>query len=120
MCDGKNEEIEQYDMGSNIYFVAVIPTTKDNFFRHIMIGFVDILEFNDHKYPTNGTLIWDNYKGKFLFTMKVPVSFGKYFQSVFYMSNILFKNNIDGVHFPQFQLSYIHETDHNSHKKLVK
>ena len=70
MCDGKNEEIEQYDMGSNIYFVAVIPTTKDNFFRHIMIGFVDILEFNNHKYQTNGILRNNNYKGKFLYPMR--------------------------------------------------
>ena len=35
-----------------------------------MVDFMNKLELIDQKYKTNGTLIYDSYKGKFLFPMK--------------------------------------------------
>ena len=51
-----------------------------------MISFVNILDFNHQKYQTNGTVGDENYKGKLLFPMGDLVAFGKYLQSIFYMS----------------------------------
>ena len=45
-----------------------------------MVDFVNKIEFSDNKYQTNGTVRDEKYKGKFLFTMKYFVSFGKYHQ----------------------------------------
>ena len=38
----------------------------------------------------------------------------------FFMSTRFLKDNINGVSIPQFQLAYIRDTIHTSHKKLVK
>ena len=35
-----------------------------------MVGFVNKLEFRDHKYKTNGTVRDEKYKEKLLFPMK--------------------------------------------------
>ena len=42
------------------------------------------------------------------------VSFGKYRQSMYFMSKIFLKCKINGVHVPLFQLSYINDTTHTS------
>ena len=39
---------------------------------------------------------------------------------MYFMSSIFLKGNIDGVPVPQFQLVYICDTTHPSHKHLVK
>ena len=46
--------------------------------------------------------------------------FGKDRQSMYYMSSIFLKDNINGVYVPQFQIAYIHDTTHPSHKNVVK
>ena len=50
---GNNEESKQYYMGANIYFEAIVTATN-KIFRQCMIGFVNVLKFNSHKYQTNG------------------------------------------------------------------
>ena len=40
-------------------------------------------------------------------------------QSNVFMSNRFLKDKIDGVRVTQFQLAYIRDTTHNSHKNLV-
>ena len=65
---------------------------------------MNTIELTNQKYQTNGTLKDENYKGKLLFFMKKFVSFGTYRQSMYFMSTILLKYNIDGVHIPQFEL----------------
>ena len=52
--------------------------------------------------------------------MNYFVPFGKYFQLMYFMPTIFLKDNINGVRVPQFQLAYICNTTHPSHKKLVK
>ena len=52
--------------------------------------------------------------------MKEFVSFGKYHKSMLLMSNRFLKYKIDGVQVPQFQLAYICDKTHTSHKNLVK
>ena len=45
-----------------------------------MVYYVDKLDFNYQKYQTNGTVKYEVYKEKFLFTMKEFMLFGKYHQ----------------------------------------
>ena len=52
--------------------------------------------------------------------MKDFVSFGTNFQSMYFMSTRILKDNIDWVRVPQFQLDFVHNTTHTSHKVLVK
>ena len=54
---------------TNIYFEAVVPAAKKNFFHKFMIELVNILELNDQNYQTNGTVRSTKYKVKFLFYM---------------------------------------------------
>ena len=84
-----------------------------------MIDFANKLELSDKKYQNNVNVRDENYKGKFLFSMKDFVSFGTDFQGMYFMSTRLLKDNINGVRVPQFQLAYIHNTTNPSHKSLV-
>ena len=52
--------------------------------------------------------------------MKDFVSFDTYHQFMYFMANIFLKDNINGVCVPQFQLAYIFDTTHPSHKHFVK
>ena len=56
-----------------------------------MFYFVNKLELSDKKYQTNGTIRYDNYKGKFLFPMKDFVAFETHFQSMYFISTIFQK-----------------------------
>ena len=84
-----------------------------------MVDFVNRLEFSDKKYKTDGTVRDENYNKKLLFTMKYFVLFGTDFQSMFVVSTIFSKDNIYGVHSPQFKLNYIFNIKKSSHRKLV-
>ena len=77
-------------------FDAVVTARKKRFHTH-MIEFMNRLYLNSRKYQTNGTVIDEYYKRKFVFHIKEFVSFGTYCQAMFYMSNIPPKDNIDGV-----------------------
>ena len=70
-----------------------------------MVDFLNKLELSDHKYQTNEIVRHENYKGKYLFPMKYFVSSGTDCQSIFWMSIIFLKENIDGFCFPQFTLT---------------
>ena len=61
-----------------------------------------------------------NHEGKFLFTINDFVSFRKKCQSMYFMSPIFLKENIDGVRVPPFQPAYILYTTRHLHKYLVK
>ena len=52
--------------------------------------------------------------------MKDFVSFGTYFQLMYFMSIRLLKDKINGFLVPTFQLAYICDTNNPSHKKMVK
>ena len=52
--------------------------------------------------------------------MKGFVSFGKYQQSIYFMSTRFSKEKTNRVRVPQFQLACICDTNHRSHKHLVK
>ena len=80
--------------------------------------FLNKLELSNQKHQSNGTVRDDKYKVNFLFPMKEFMSYGIDPQSMFYMSTILLKYNIDQVRVPKFQLYYIRDTTHPSHKKL--
>ena len=84
-----------------------------------MVYVVNKLDFSDKKYQSNGTVGYENYKGKFFFLMKDFVSFGTYRQSMFFISTIFFKYKFYIVHVPLFQLAYISNTTHPSHKQFV-
>ena len=101
-----------------IDFEVVVHKTKNNCFCPPMISFIYLLEFNDHIFHTNETVIDYNYKCRLLFTKRECFSFGTDIQSLFYTSNRFLKNNIDGVCVPQFQRDYICDTTHTLHKIL--
>ena len=52
--------------------------------------------------------------------MKDFVPFGTDRQSMDFMSTKFLKENINGDCVPQFQLAYIRDTTHSSHKNMVK
>ena len=52
--------------------------------------------------------------------MKDFVSFGTDRQSIYFMSTILLKDNINGILVTQFQLAYIRGITHPSHKVVSK
>ena len=81
-----------------------------------MVNFVNKTELIHKKYKTNGIVRDEHYKGKFLFPTKEFVSFGTYRQSMHFMSTMFLKENIYVIRVPQFQLVYIHDTTHTSHK----
>ena len=83
------------------------------------MNFVNKIELSDQKYQNNVNVRYESYKGNFLYTMKEFVSSLTYHQSMYFMSNIFLKDKIDGVRVTQFQLAYIRNTTHNSHKNLV-
>ena len=83
-----------------------------------MVYFVNKLDLSDQKYKTNGNIRNESYKGKFLFFMKDFVSFGTYCQSMYLMQIIFLIDKINGVHIPQFKISYISGTTHTPHLKL--
>ena len=58
------------DIVTNIGFKTIVPSIK-NFFHQRKGDFVNKLNFNNHKYQTNETIINESYKETFLFTMKV-------------------------------------------------
>ena len=62
----------------------------------------------------------ENYKGKFLFTIKDFESFGTDGQIMYFMLTRFLKDNINGARFPQPQLAHICDTTHPSHENLVK
>ena len=84
-----------------------------------MVEVINKLELNDKKYQTNGAIRDEDYKIKFLLPIKYLMSFRSDSHSMFLMSTIFVKFDIDGVHVPQFKLSYIHNTTHPSRKKFV-
>ena len=47
-----------------------------------------------------------------LISMKECFSFGTYYQSIYFMSTVLLKDNINGVCVPQFKFSYIRNKAH--------
>ena len=51
--------------------------------------------------------------------MKDFVSFGTYFQLMYFMSIRLLKDKINGFLVPTFQLAYICDTNNPSHKKWL-
>ena len=75
--DDNNEDDEKQDIITNIDFEAIVPSMKNNFFYHIMVDFVNKVEFIDQEYQTDGTVRDESYKGKFLFPTKDCVLFGK-------------------------------------------
>ena len=83
-----------------------------------MMNFVNKLDLSDQKYQTDENIKYENYKEKLIFTIKGFLSSVTDCQSINIMLDISFKENIDGVHVPQFQLAYIHDTTHPSHKKV--
>ena len=64
------------------------------------------------KNQTNGTISYDNYKGKFLFNMNYSVSFVTDSQLMYFMSTRCLKDKINGVRVPQFKVAYIFDTTH--------
>ena len=68
---------------------------------------------------TNGNVKDKNHKGNFLFPMKDFVSFRTNLQSMYFMSTIILKDNINGFRITNFQLACIRNTPHPSHKNLV-
>ena len=70
-----------------------------------MLDFFSILESNNQKYKTNETIIYENYKGKFIFNMSDFLSFVTDHQPMFYMPTRFLKGNIDGVRVPKFELA---------------
>ena len=60
---------EQNDIAPNIYFEATVPKIKKNFFHLHMIEFINVLGLKNQKYQ-NGTVRYENYKGKYLFPIK--------------------------------------------------
>ena len=76
---------------------------------------VNEIELIDQKHQTNGNIRDENYKGKFLFTIKDFVSFGTDHQSMHFMSTAFLKYKINRVCVPQFQLAYICDTNNPSH-----
>ena len=58
------------------------------------------LGLSDQKYQTNGNARDEDCRGNFLFAMEDFVSFGTDTQSMYFMSTILSKYNIDRVQVP--------------------
>ena len=52
--------------------------------------------------------------------MKDFVPLSTDYHSMYFMSTILLKYKINGARVPQFQLAYLLDTTHTSHKSLVK
>ena len=77
-----------------------------------MVDFVNKPELSDQKYQTNGNLRDKNYNGKFLFTMKEFVSFGRDSQSMYLMSIGFLIDNINAFRVPSIP-SCLH-LQHNS------
>ena len=84
-----------------------------------MMDCLNKLDLSDQNYQTNEIVRDQSYKGKFLFTMKDFVFFRIDYQSMYFLTTRLLKDNINGVHVPQFQLAYIHDTTHFSYTNLV-
>ena len=74
------------------------------------MNFVNNIELSDQKYQNNVNVRYESYKVKFLFTMKDFVSSVTDHQLMYFMSNRLLKDNINGVRVTQFQLAYICNT----------
>ena len=55
--------------------VTFYPSIKRNFFCHHMIYFVNILDFNNQKYQTHGTVRDGSYNGKLSFPVNDFVPF---------------------------------------------
>ena len=85
-----------------------------------MVNFVNKLDLSDQKHQTNGNKRDEDYKKRLLYSMDYFVSFGTDHQSIYFMSTrfLRYKINVDRV--PNFQLVYIRDTSHTSHKYLVK
>ena len=84
-----------------------------------MVDFVNKLELSDQKYQTNGNVIYENYKGKFLFPMKYFLSFGTNHQPIYLITTRFLKDKIYGVRVLQFQLSYTCILTHPAYKSLI-
>ena len=108
------------DVVTNMKFESIITSIKRNFFHQRMVDFANTLELIDQKYLSNRTVSCGIYKGKFLFPMKYLLSFRTYLQLVYFMSTILLKYKISVFRVPSFQLAYIRNTTHPSHKQLVR
>ena len=102
------------------YGLRMLLLKIKNFFHQLMIDFFNQLESNYKNYQTNLTFREENYKGRFLFNVKYFLLLVTYHQSMFYMSNILLKENINSVRVPQFQLNCIYTTTNPLHKNVVK
>ena len=108
------------DIATNILFEAIVISIKKYLFCQHVLDFVNKLEWSSQKYQANVN-VWDEkYKGKFLFPMKEFLLLGTYLNSIYFMSTIFLKDDINGVRIPQFQLDYIFDTINPSHKSLVK
>ena len=69
-------EYDKQDIDTNIQFESILPSIKKYFFHQHMVDFMNKPELSDQKDQTNDDLRDENYKGKYLFTMKEFVSFG--------------------------------------------
>ena len=84
-----------------------------------MVDFLKNIELSDQKHQTGGNGRDENYKGNYLFLMKDFLSFRTDRQSMYFMSTILLKYNINRVIIPQFQLAYICYPTHPSNKNWL-
>ena len=85
-----------------------------------MVDTVNRVKLNDRKYQNNLKVRYESYNGKLLFPMKDIVPFGMDCKQMYFMSTKFLKDKINGVHVTQFQLAYICNTTHPSHKHLDK
>ena len=51
---------EKQDIVTNIQFVAIVPSIKNNFFYHRMVYFMNKLELSYQPYKTNGIARYEN------------------------------------------------------------
>ena len=70
-----------------------------------MVYFVNKIELGYQKYQTNGIVIDEDYKIGLLFPMRDSFLFVTDRRSMYFMSTIFLKDNIDAVLVPQFQIS---------------
>ena len=104
------------DIITNIKFESISTSIKKYWFYQRMVDFINKIELSDHKYQSNGNIRYENYKWKFLFTMKDFMSFRTDFHSMYFMPTNLLEEKINGVHVPQFKIPYIINTTHPPHK----
>ena len=68
--DVKDLKTDKNDIVAGIYYEAVVPARRINFFHQIMADYFIKLEPNNQKYQLNGAVRKENFKVKLLFPMK--------------------------------------------------